>query len=717
MSDETKQSFKPESQQERWVKYGANVVLTIVVAVALAIGVMVFAQRARARIDTTATNSYSLKPQTLSLIQNLKQPVKLVSLYSRQTTKGASKEQVQTVQDLLAEYKRKGKNIDVEYLDPDETPAKADALVQEVTDKYGGEVKKYKDFLDADYKAAAEQVKKLLTAEAGVWKDLPQSDAIRNRDVADKVDAIRNTLESWLAKEIDKRDKTLGRRLEKKPPDYVGAVADLQTSMDAVSEAFGVIAQQADQLKDVSEVPEPIRKHLTDIKPALESAKKLVDDTIAKAKNLGELKLDTLRQNLHQSDTILVMGPSEMRVLPYEQVWKIEDALKNYVREGKVKPQFAGEQQVSTAIFAVTQEKKQRVVFVRPSGAPLANPGFPPFQPGGPMSQVADRLRDYGFEVLEKDLSGQYAMQAQMRGMPPEPEASDEQLKDSIWVVMAAPMGGGQFGAMPSPIGPKLQEHLKAGGSALVMVYPQEDSIAGVLAPYGIDLRADAVAVHESPPPDAQSSGDQVEDLRRVPYVFDIRDYGGHPLTRPLQSLESFIAPMMVVKTSKDLNKEAANVTPILPLPDAPKAPRSWGETDINGLQNGDPPKFDEKSDIAGPIYGGAVAELKSGGRVVLVASPTFAWNRTLNEPDPDLARRGYIVSRFPGNGELFANSVFWLAKMETMIAISPRALEVSRIAPMSDAALNAWRVGVLLVGLPGLVLAGGVTMYLKRRD
>src|SRR4029077_16129768 len=107
-----------------------------------------------------------------------------------------------------------------------------------------------------------------------------------------------------------------------------------------VSEAFGVIVQQADHLKDVAEVPEPIRKHLIDIKPSLESTKKSVDQMLEKAKNLGELKLDTLRQNLHQSDTILVMGPSEMRVLPYEQVWKVEEALKNYVREGKVKPQF-----------------------------------------------------------------------------------------------------------------------------------------------------------------------------------------------------------------------------------------------------------------------------------------------------------------------------------------------------------------------------------------
>src|SRR4051812_35828783 len=128
MPEEKPQTFTAETQRERWVKYGANVALTIFVAVALAVGITFLAQRTRRRLDTTQSGAYSLKPQTLNLIKDLKQPVKLVSLYSRQTSKGASKEQVQTVQDLLAEYKRKGRNIDVEYIDPDETPAKADAL-------------------------------------------------------------------------------------------------------------------------------------------------------------------------------------------------------------------------------------------------------------------------------------------------------------------------------------------------------------------------------------------------------------------------------------------------------------------------------------------------------------------------------------------------------------------------------------------------------------
>jgi hypothetical protein len=94
-----------------------------------------------------------------------------------------------------------------------------------------------------------------------------------------------------------------------------------------------------------------------------------------------------------------------------------------------------------------------------------------------------------------------------------------------------------------------------------------------------------------------------------------------------------------------------------------------------------------------------------------------FMTNRMISIPDSELARKGILVSRFPGNAELVANSVFWLANMETLIAISPSAMEVSRIAPMSDAAQTGWRVGALLIGLPGLVIVAGLLVYFARRD
>ena len=79
-----------------------------------------------------------------------------------------------------------------------------------------------------------------------------------------------------------------------------------------------------------------------------------------------------------------------------------------------------------------------------------------------------------------------------------------------------------------------------------------------------------------------------------------------------------------------------------------------------------------------------AAAEKKDGGRLVVMGSPIM-FNGRINIPDPAIAQKQHrYVSRFPGNGELAANSFFWLAHLEPMIAISPAAMDVSRISDMS---------------------------------
>src|SRR5262245_40302581 len=134
------EKLKPETQQQRWIKYGANVALTIVVVIVLAILFTYLAQRFTRRIDTTATGAYSLKPQTVNIIKDLKSPVRIVSLYSKPTNPNVKEDTDygQAVADLLQEYARKGKNIEVQMIDPVADPSKADALYDDVRDRYGG---------------------------------------------------------------------------------------------------------------------------------------------------------------------------------------------------------------------------------------------------------------------------------------------------------------------------------------------------------------------------------------------------------------------------------------------------------------------------------------------------------------------------------------------------------------------------------------------------
>ena len=53
-----------ESQQQRWIKYGANVALSVIVAIVLVALLVYLAEKKNHRTDMTAEGNYSLKPQT-----------------------------------------------------------------------------------------------------------------------------------------------------------------------------------------------------------------------------------------------------------------------------------------------------------------------------------------------------------------------------------------------------------------------------------------------------------------------------------------------------------------------------------------------------------------------------------------------------------------------------------------------------------------------------
>jgi hypothetical protein len=458
--------------------------------------------------------------------------------------------------------------------------------------------------------------------------------------------------------------------------------------------------------------------YLRESLPRYRDLKRQMDDILKQISGLGELKLDELKQKLRERNGILVLGPTEMRSLSFADVWQINPDVKQMLRAqdaSQIKPEFAGEQQITTAIWGVTAEgkKKPKVVFVRAGGQPLASPGSP-FQRGGPLAAIAQRLREYNFDVAEKDLSGQWAIQSRQMGamMPPEPEPSDEEMKGAVWVVLdlQAPTS---MGAPPADIGARLAAHLDAGGSAMVLASPRGSDLASALGKWGIQLRTDAITVHEPVKSEVQS-GDFIEEAKKLPFIFVLNQYGDHLITRPMRSLDAVMVGNIVIRSNPT---QGATVTPLLTTPSDMK---TWGETDVEKALGEDRTvSYDPKTDIAeGPMILAAAAERQGlAGRLVVVGGIDWAAGGILRMPDPQLARKGVIAARFPGNAELFTNSIFWLSKMDTMIAISPSAMEVSRIKQITEPALRFWHYGVLIIGLPLAVIAAGTMVYLGRRD
>ncbi len=99
----------------------------ILLAAAVFLGVNYLAMRHWKRFDWTHTQIYSLSETTKKILDGLKQPV-TVTVFM---TPSSSPALFPDVKELLARYQARSSRIEVEYLDPQRNPARAQALVNE----------------------------------------------------------------------------------------------------------------------------------------------------------------------------------------------------------------------------------------------------------------------------------------------------------------------------------------------------------------------------------------------------------------------------------------------------------------------------------------------------------------------------------------------------------------------------------------------------------
>ncbi|HEX4055216.1 MAG TPA: Gldg family protein [Tepidisphaeraceae bacterium] len=720
---ESQKSLPPESQRQRWVKYGANVVLSCIVVVVLAAMLTWLAQAHAWRMDTTVGGTQSLRPQSVDFIKDLKQPVQIVALYPKLKSNSGDQDFYQPVADLLNEYATKGKNITTELLDPDTQKDDFDKLVAEVTNKYGGEVKGYKEILNhlADEN---KQVDQFATDEAVKFRALPLGQ-IQDQQLQQNLYAAYLTL-VLAHHQLQDLKTAVDSDLDQQVPSYKDGVDDTKTTYTNISQLFQQFSAVLGSLKDNKTVAKAVQDYAPDAATRADAAKKIVDTVLDKISHLGALKeLDEFRTQL-KSKSIIVMTDAGYKILSFDQVWKVPESSRFASESPDIQPKlsFAGEQQITAAIASLTGGPKPMVVFVRPGGPPLATMSM---QGQTPMfAAVAQRLKDDNFDVQEKDASGQAAMQQEEMPMP---EPTAEQMKSAIWVVVRPPWE--QPSEQPLPLDQMLEEHLKSGGSAMVLLFPMKDPMDAALEPMGIRARADFVIVHEALPPPQRRSNDLVEAaLQANQFVFKLNYYGDHPIAKPLNGLDFLTAGSEPIMATAEI-PAGVKVTPLLPIP---MTPHFWASADTQSILSGDQPKVvtfhptadpdagrlypDIDNTPSDPLYGAAASENKNGARLVVVGSSLFASSDLVDLPDNDmLEKHGLTVARLPGNGEFFVNSILWLAHEDSMLAISPHALQMARIEEMSPAALAFWRVGIMTIGLPLAVIFAGLMVYANRRD
>lgn len=257
-----------------------------------------------------------------------------------------------------------------------------------------------------------------------------------------------------------------------------------------------------------------------------------------------------------------------------------------------------------------------------------------------------------------------------------------------------------------------LGRFLAAGGRLLAMLDPAfgpagpvggmaDLGLQGWLADYGVRVGDDLVV-----DPSAAPLGFSAE-------TFFANRYGHHPVTRSLDDGGIAVLLRQARSVSAGAAPDGTTVTELLET-----GADGWAVTSFDREEYGEPADADQR----GPIALAVVVEIE--------AAPGEAESEEEAEPaepaetsrsamrlavvgDSDFASSAFLQMG-PGNQVLLNNLFNWLVERETLMGIAPKRPEQVRLS-MTPAELG-WSVAIVILLLPGLAIALGFWVWLRRR-
>ena len=309
------------------------------------------------------------------------------------------------------------------------------------------------------------------------------------------------------------------------------------------------------------------------------------------------------------------------------------------------------EQSLTSAIMKVTRDQAKTVCFIEGHGEKELGGGGPEG-----YQQVDAKLRADNYATKSINLM-----------------ATNQIPADCSVLVLAGP----KKALLPSEA-EMVKKYLNEGGKLMVELDPEADpELSDLVKDWHIEVHNDTAI--------------DFRGVREVGLAVPlVTQYGQHPITKDFVRGTKTFYPQ--ARSLKAESKDGITVIDLLKTSEA-----CFGETELKGKE----PTFDEGKDTKGPLTLGVAATKKIGekdARLIVIGDSDFASN---------------AYQRSVANGDLFVNTINWLAEEQDLISIRPKS-QTNRDVQLSATAQNLlfW----LIFFMPVAVIGLGISIWWKRR-
>ncbi len=339
------------------------------------------------------------------------------------------------------------------------------------------------------------------------------------------------------------------------------------------------------------------------------------------------------------------------------------------------KIQNDSEQDITNAIVKLTRSSQKTICFIAGEGERAAED----FAETG-FSSAASALKKSQYETNTIVL------------------LQEGKIPTSCAVVVVA---GPQKDPLP-PVVELLRGYVKGGGKLLVMIEPELKesfpNLQALLKEWNLETAKDVV-LDVSLQSQLSGTGPLTPLAAKYPY---------HEITRDFRYATAF-------HTARSVKAGSATPAGVRAQNLVETSEQSWAETDLSLKE---PVQFDEGKDQKGPVSLGAVATLEVAGPSP-APSPApgappekKAEGRVVAYGDSDWASNAFLG--FPGNQDLFVNSVAWLAQDVDLISIRAKEPDDQRMFLTREQQQNAAIISLLFI--PGAFVILGILTWWRRR-